>query len=265
MPSSEATSRFIGEAGTMMFSSALRSVQWGLDRMLSVGYGFVYDYIFESFPPYRDLRREVLELVEAAIPAGANRGAIRILNAGCGPGNLAINLAEAGFAVVGLDRYGALIEVAREKRRAKHLTNLAFQHADLASGNTFREGAFDQVVSVHSLYVHPNPRQKLTEVHRVLKPGGHVVLVNHTRRVPFRSTLGETLRRGDPGAALRCLLWVVPNAIFEATRRRIGPHYWGEAEFAAHLREAGFTLLAMRRTFVDGASLLMWARKNTEE
>jgi SAM-dependent methyltransferase len=264
MPSGEATNRFIGEAGTM-WSSALRGVQWGLDRMLSVGYGFAYDYIFESFAPYQDLRREVLELVEAAVPAGAHREAIRVLNVECGPGNLAINLAEAGFAVVGLDRYGALIEVAREKRRAKHLTNLAFQHADLADGNTFREGAFDQVVSVHALYVHPNPSQKLTQVHRVLKPGGHVVFVNHTRRLGLRTTLGDSLRREGLRAALRCLLWLLPNAIFEATRRRIGPHYWGEGEFAARLREAGFTVLAMRRTFLNGASLLVWARRDTEE
>lgn len=264
MPSSEVTDRFTEESGTMV-SSALRGVRWGLDRMLSVGYGFVYDYIFESFAPYRDLRREVLELVEAAVPQGAQRGAIRILNVECGPGNLAINLAEAGFAVVGLDRYAALIEVAREKRRAKHLTNLAFQHADLAGGNTFREGAFDQIVSVHSLYVHPNPRRKLAEVHRVLKPGGHVVFINHTRRLGLRTTLRDTLRREGLGSALRCLLWLLPNAIFESTRRKIGPHYWGEGEFAGHLREAGFTVLAMRRTFLDGASLLVWARKDTEE
>ena len=36
------------------------------DRMLSVAYGLVYDYIFEKFGPYQKLQAEVLELVEAS-------------------------------------------------------------------------------------------------------------------------------------------------------------------------------------------------------
>ena len=45
------------------------------------------------------------------------------------------------------------------------------------------------------------------------------------------------------GAALRALLWVLPNSIFEAVRKPIGPHYWDEEAFSTHLRKAGFTVL----------------------
>ena len=48
----------------------------------------------------------------------------------------------------------------------------------------------------------------------------------------------------------------------EATRERVGPHYWDEATFSARLGQAGFTVLDMRRTFLGGASLLVWARKS---
>jgi hypothetical protein len=48
------------------------------------------------------------------------------------------------------------------------------------------------------------------------------------------------------------------------SRRRIGPHYWDEAAFAANLRAAGLSVLETRRTFLDGASLLVWARKESE-
>jgi ubiquinone/menaquinone biosynthesis C-methylase UbiE len=230
--------------------------------MVSIGYGVVYDYIWESFPPYQALQQEVLDLVERAAPDALARREVRILELGCGPGNLSVKLAEAGFSVVGLDRYGTLIELAREKRQAKRLVNLAFQHGDLAKGSVFKDGTFDQIVNVHSLYVHPSPDQKLKEALRVLKPGGHAVFVNHTRRVELGATFRELRTRQGLGAASRALLWVVPNSIFEAARTQVGPGYWEEAEFTAHLQGAGFTVLKTHRTFLNAASILVWARKD---
>ncbi|MBI4610284.1 MAG: methyltransferase domain-containing protein [Candidatus Rokubacteria bacterium] len=240
-------------------------IRWGLDRMLSVGYGVVYDFIFERFAPYLSLRREVLALVETSVPESVDRRDVHVLDVGCGPGNFAVSLAEAGFSVVGIDPYAALVELAREKRRAKHLPNLAFRHADLTIGNTFRDGAFDQVVNIHSLYLNPTPDRLLRETYRVLKPGGSAVFVNFTRRVWLRATFRAVRARAGLSAALRCLLWLLPNSIFEATRTQIGPHYWEEDEFSRRLRDAGFTVLEMRRTFLDGASLLAWARKDSDE
>jgi ubiquinone/menaquinone biosynthesis C-methylase UbiE len=235
------------------------------DRAVSVGYGIVYDYIFDLFRPYQRLREEVVSLLEASVPPSADRREVRVLDIGCGPGNFTFTLAEAGFSVVGIDPYDAVIELGREKRRARRLTNLAFRRADLAAGNTFADSTFDHVVSIHSLYAHPSPDELLREACRVLKPGGHAVFVNHTRRGGVWSALRVVQAQEGLAAAFRSLLWVVPNWVFEATRRRSGPHYWHEAEFAAHLRNAGFTVLEMRRTFFNDASLLVSARKDTEE
>lgn len=264
MVSNAQTSRTFGTAGGVM-TSVLGGIQWGLDRMLSIGYGLVYDYIFEQFKPYQSLQREVLELVEAPVPETVDRREIQVLDVGCGPGNFTFVLAEAGFSALGLDPYAALVDVAREKRRAKQLPHLAFRHGDLAKGSGLRAQSFDQVVNIHSLYVHPEPHQLLLEVWRVLKPGGHAIFVNHTRQVGQWATFLEIKRREGLGAALRSLLWVVPNAVFETMRKRVGPHYWDEDGFSTRLREAGFTVLEMRRTFLNGASLLVWARKDTEE
>ena len=121
-----------------------------LDRMLSVGYGVVYDYIYPRFSYYQRLQRQVRDLVEAAVPARVERRDVRVLDLGCGPGNFTCALAEAGFTVTGLDSYAALVGAAKEKRRARHLANLAFRQGELTRGNTFRDGAFDQVISIHS-------------------------------------------------------------------------------------------------------------------
>src|SRR6185295_668566 len=157
------------------------------------------------------------------------------------------------------------VELAREKRKAHHLSNLAFRHADLARGGTFPDASFDQVVNIHSPYVQPDPQRLLREVHRVLKPGGRAVFVNFTRRVWLRSTLREVNRRDGMGAAVRCLLWVLPNSIFEATRKRVRPQYWEEAEFTAQLKQAGFKVRELRRTFFERASLLAWVSKEDGE
>ena len=241
--------------------SLLGGVRWGLDRMLSVGYGLVYDYIYDRFRPYQQLQAEVLELVTAGVPATTLKRDVHVLDIGCGPGNFTFVLAEAGFNATGLESYAALVEVAREKRRAKRLANLTFRHGALADGAGIREASFDELVSIHSLYVHPEPETLLKEAYRILKPGGHAIFVNHTRQVAQWSTFHEIKRRDGIRPALSSLLWLVPNSIFEAARRRIGPHYWDEAQFTSKLQAAGFTLLQARRTFINGASLLMWARK----
>jgi ubiquinone/menaquinone biosynthesis C-methylase UbiE len=245
------------------WGSLLAGVRWGMDRMLSVGYGLVYDYIYEQFRSYQQLQAEVLELVTAGVPAGTLKRDIHVLDIGCGPGNFTFVLAEAGFNTIGLESYAALVELAREKRRAKRLANLAFRHGDLADGAGIREASFDEIVSIHSLYVHPQPETLLKEAYRILKPGGHAIFVNHTRQVAPWATFREIKRRDGVRPALASLLWLVPNTIFEAARRRIGPHYWDEARFATKLQAAGFTVLQSRRTFINGASLLMWARKDT--
>jgi SAM-dependent methyltransferase len=254
-----------GAAGVGM-SSLQGGVQWTIDRMLSIGYGLVYDYIFEQFGPYQRLQAEVLELVEtAAKETSPDRRTFQVLDIDCGPGNLTFVLAEAGFTVLGLEPYGALVELAREKRRAKRLANLAFTHGDLATSTSLRDASFHHVVNVHSLYAHADPQAVLAQAWRVLKPGGHAIFVNHTGAVRPHATFQLIRGREGMGAALRCfLLWLLPHWLFEATRRRIGPHYWNEATFTSNLRAAGFTVLETRRTFLDGASVLMRARKPDE-
>src|SRR5262249_22789982 len=188
-PSAPATLTAEG-AGAIMNVPAEAMGGW-LDRLLSVGYGVVYDYVYPRFRHYQRLQAEVRELVEAAVPSQVERRDVRVLEVACGPGNLTCALAEAGFAVTGLDAYAALVDVAKEKRRALHLSNLAFRQGDLTRGQTFRDGTFDQVVSIHGLYVHPTPDRLLREAHRVLKPGGHAVFVNHTRQIGRWSTVRE--------------------------------------------------------------------------
>src|SRR6185436_11870236 len=98
----------------------------------------------------------------------------------------------------------------------------------------------------------PDPQRLLREMHRVLKPGGHAVIANPTRRVRLGAAVREVRRRDGLRAAARCLLFVLPNAAFEAMRQGSGPHYWDAEQLTAQLRQAGFTVLDVQPTFFDG-------------
>ena len=105
--------------------TVVRALQWGLDRMLSVGYGVVYDAIFERFRPYQDLQAEVLELVEKGAPPDAARRDVHVLDVGCGPGNFTFVLAEAGFSAIGLEAYAALVGQYDRKLALQSLPKLS--------------------------------------------------------------------------------------------------------------------------------------------
>ena len=144
-------------AAEVVMSSLHGGLQWAVDRMLSIVYGLVYDYIFDAVRPLPAAAGRGAGRRGGRRPAGTpDRRAYQVVDVDCGPGNLTFVLAEAGFSVLGLEPYGALVELAREKRRAKRLANLAFTQGDLPSAK-LRDASYDMVVNVHTLYAHAEP------------------------------------------------------------------------------------------------------------
>jgi SAM-dependent methyltransferase len=66
--------------------------------------------------------------------------------------------------------------------------------------NPVRFNSFDYVFCVDSFHHYPHPKRALSEIHRVLKPGGQVVLADPTAPLPIRGLLNSLvrfLRMGD--------------------------------------------------------------------
>jgi ubiquinone/menaquinone biosynthesis C-methylase UbiE len=106
----------------------------------------------------------------------ADRGALDVLDAGCGTGFLAFELAGRGHRVVGVDFAPAMIEEAR--RKAAGLTaSVSFEEAD-AEQLPYAAGRFDLVVSRHVLWTLPHPEAAIDEWIRVLRPGGRLVVID---------------------------------------------------------------------------------------
>ncbi len=100
----------------------------------------------------------------------------RVLDVGCGSGWATRLL--AGYAingqVTGIDISDEMIRVARESSQA--FPNTDFEVAS-AEQLPFTDNEFTQAFSMESLYYYSDILKALTEIHRVLRPGGLFVAV----------------------------------------------------------------------------------------
>ncbi|WP_297436956.1 class I SAM-dependent methyltransferase [Thermococcus sp.] len=92
----------------------------------------------------------------------------RALDLGCGTGNYTLELKRRGFDVTGLDASEGMLKVARAK-------GLPCIEGD-AYSLPFADGSFDLVLSVTMFEFIREPERVLAEVHRILRPGGEVVI-----------------------------------------------------------------------------------------
>jgi ubiquinone/menaquinone biosynthesis C-methylase UbiE len=103
----------------------------------------------------------------------------RILEIGCGTGNLAILIKRLhpGAEVVGIDPDPKALARAQRKARRKTL----YVHLDrgFAEELPYSDASFDRVVSALMFHLGPEEKEKtLEEARRVLKPGGSLHLVD---------------------------------------------------------------------------------------
>lgn len=115
----------------------------------------------------------------------------RVLEVGCGTG-LSLPLYDPEQRVTGVD-YSAEMLLKAEARVAEHgLTHVEALLRMDARSLEFEDASFDQVAAMHVLSVVPEPERVLTEIVRVLRPGGRLVVSNHFRH-----------ERGAPALAAR--------------------------------------------------------------
>ena len=97
----------------------------------------------------------------------------RVLDVGCGPGTITLDLADrvAPGEVVGLDVAGEVIDAARDAASTRGVDNATFAVGDVYALD-LPDASFD-VVHAHQVLQHlTDPVAALVEMRRVLRPGG---------------------------------------------------------------------------------------------
>jgi ubiquinone biosynthesis O-methyltransferase len=114
------------------------------------------------------LERElILELV-------GDVGGRRVLDVGCGDGELALALVKRGAIVTGIDASIAMIDAAQDRAK-QHNADIAFQVAT-AEQLPFPPGRFDVVTAITILCFVDDAAPVFREIARVLRPGGRLVI-----------------------------------------------------------------------------------------
>jgi 2-polyprenyl-3-methyl-5-hydroxy-6-metoxy-1,4-benzoquinol methylase len=129
-----------------------------------------YD-MFEDQEELNYARQYMVEIEQVLLSQGFH-SPLKVLDAGCQAGRLAIPLSLAGHAVIGVDTSG--VALRRAKRHAQDSKcRLRLIRADLSRWLPKQSpGSFDVVVCTEVLYLRHNYRNILKGLIRLLRPGG---------------------------------------------------------------------------------------------
>ncbi|MHB1950992.1 MAG: class I SAM-dependent methyltransferase [Acidiferrobacteraceae bacterium] len=133
---------------------------------------------------------------------------MRILDVGCGAGQISIPAARAGARVTGVDIASNLIEQAQERALAEDVV-VRFEEGD-AEMLPCGDGEFDLVVSLIGAMFAPRPERVAAELVRVCRSGGRIAMANWTpeglvgqmfktlsQYVPLPPLMASPLKWGD--------------------------------------------------------------------
>ena len=121
-------------------------------------------------PGHYDAMQILVDLAEV-------RSNDNVLDVACGPGMVACEFARHAGHVTGIDITPAMIEQAKKRQQELNLDNLAW-----AVGNavplSYPDSAFSLVITRYSFHHLLSPEKALSEMIRVCKPGGHVLVAD---------------------------------------------------------------------------------------
>jgi ubiquinone/menaquinone biosynthesis C-methylase UbiE len=152
-----------------------------------------------------------------ALPDGGN-----LLDIGCGTGLFVDKYIHNGGTAIGLDISGGMVAKARHRCKT----------CDFVVGTgeklPFADNSFNAISSVLVFSYVKDPAAMLSEVYRVLQPGGSVALCTLgkkliTRGIPSLYKIGEKIK------------------IKHVVMKDFGEHYYDEPEMSALFGDAGFS------------------------
>ena len=138
-----------------------------------------YDRI-SLLPPFRLIRRRFVGKLKKYAAEGT------IADVGCGPGYLLQVIAKEypTIKLIGVDISKAMVERAKANFESLGLADRVEFREGSADHLPFEDQSQDVIVSTLSLHHWADPEAALNEIHRVLKPGGKMLVLDLMRDAP---------------------------------------------------------------------------------
>lgn len=117
-------------------------------------------------------RKAWIKALSTALPPIGSK----VLDVGCGTGEMSLLLAEMGYIVTGIDLSEKMVQKARSKAKVSKL-KVRFEPGD-AEKLSFEDSSFDVVINRHVLWTLSRPKGALQEWKRVLKNEGKLIVID---------------------------------------------------------------------------------------
>ena len=216
---------------------------------------------------FNEIGRSLMPMAEDLVREAEPAPGARVLDIGCGSGNVALVAARRYCDVAGIDIAENLIARARA-RAAAESAQVDFRAGD-AQALPFADDAFDLVTSAFGIIFAPDQQAAAAEALRVCRPGGRIALANWMPEDFGRDFFGAHARHAPPPEGtpspltwgteegVRALLG--PGTAHLRCERRATRIYYRSVAHAieTYAQHFGPTLRALERVGQGGAEALM--------
>lgn len=172
---------------------------------------------------YSDIAESYLPMAGQLVDSAGVGSGDRVLDVGCGTGNVAITASRSGAAVTGLDMTPKMLEQARRNAETAAVEGIDWQEGN-ATDLPFEANRFDVVLSnLGHMYADP-PKRAGQELLRVSRPDGVVAFTSWTPTSLFPIIGGLVLTylppRDHPEFTEPPFMWGDPDFV----EQRLGGH-----------------------------------------
>lgn len=193
-----------------------------IDNIFWDFYASAYDDIAKYYEPYKQLMKEIIGFIQTDV-----KKASVILDAGCGTGEISINLAKKGFKMHSIDISNAMLKVFEGKIKKMKLNNLSINKGDLNKKLAYKNSFFNAVINVHSLFMMDNIYFTLNEFNRVLKTKGYLIIA-HPRPIKLFKVAKMLLKDEGFFNGISAILRLLRVAFFNIFLSRLHKKVYGE-------------------------------------
>jgi ubiquinone/menaquinone biosynthesis C-methylase UbiE len=142
-------------------------------------------------------RLKEMKMYAAEVASHIKNGAT-VLEVAPGPGYLSIELAKLGkYKIVGLDISKDFVEIARKNAKTAGV-DVDFRQGNVAD-IVSPDSAFDFIICTAAFKNFKEPLRALTEMHRVLKPGGTALIIDMNKNASKQQLEASTREMGEKG------------------------------------------------------------------
>lgn len=229
-------------------------------------YALIYDSL-RHLLPYQELLGQTVKALNI------KEDNMRILDAGCGTGNVALALKKVSLPHIrweGIDFSEAM--VARAKAKLRLTPWASVKKGNLNEPLPYSHASFDRIVCLNALYAVSDPRAILKEFSRVLTFGGILVLANPRKNPSIKDVISShcTSIQGITGRRKYALLMktfaILPSLSLVALLNRIvikrmatrgAYHFFDMEEIVTLLENSGFRILQKKFLYGNTAVFLV--------